>query len=421
MAGQRFPQKSFAASGETGSWHRDKGQELALAWLHHVGTYGFPAWDSPDSYTEHLVALSHLVDLAESEAVQEMAAIVMDKFFTAIAINSFQGVFGSTHGRTRAMYVKGGTLEPTSGITRLMWGTGVFNHHIAGTVSLACMGAYELPALIAKIAVSRFDALWSRERHAQDGGREVNKVTYKTPDGMLSSAQDYFPGEKGSLEHIWQATLGSKASVFVNHPGCSSESDARQPNFWAGNAVLPRAAQWKDVLIAIYKLPQDDGMGFTHAYFPVHAFDEYAVGERWVFARVGNGYLALAASQGLELIRQGRTAFRELRAYGREQIWVCHLGREALDGSFEAFQEKVRALPLEFAGDSLRFTTLRGERLTFGWVVPFRRDGSEQPLSGFPHFEHPFVGSKYPSSEMVIGFGEELLRLNFDSSGVFDL
>lgn len=414
LAGQRYPDKRFAASGENGGWHRERGEELALAWLHHVAAYGFPAWDSPLSFSEHIMALSHLVDLADSETIVEMSTVVMDKLFTTIAINSFQGVFGSTQGRTRAAFVKGGNLEPTSGITRLLWGTGVFNQHSAGSVSLACMQRYELPALIDNIALSKAEALWSRERHALPADREVNKVTYKTPEAMLCSAQDYFPGERGRQEHIWQATLGPAATVFVNHPACSSESDARQPNFWAGNAVLPRVAQWKDVLIALYKLPEDDWMGFTHAYFPLHAFEEYKLDGGWAFARVGDGYLALGTSQGLDLIRTGRTAFRELRAYGREQVWLCHLGREALDGSFETFQEKVCALPLAFEGHEVRFTTLRGEALAFGWQAPFTRDGQQQPLSGFMHYEHPFAGSKYPSTEMVVGYGEDLLRLNFD-------
>ena len=43
---------------------------------------------------------------------------------------------------------------------------------------------------------------------------------------MLSSAQDYHPGAKGSREHIWQATLGPAAVVFVTHPANSSERDA---------------------------------------------------------------------------------------------------------------------------------------------------------------------------------------------------
>ena len=119
-----------------------------------------------DSFAKYLLALSHLVDLADTESVWEMAGVVMDKIFVTIALNSFRGVFGSTHGRTLSPSVKGGLLEPTSGIARLMWGTGIFNHHIAGTVSMACSERYELPSMVSDIAGSLSDEMWSRERHA---------------------------------------------------------------------------------------------------------------------------------------------------------------------------------------------------------------------------------------------------------------
>jgi hypothetical protein len=415
LAGQRFPEERFRCSGKTGQWHRQNAERLALAWLHRSAAVGFSDWDSNHSFSEYLLALSHLVDLAETEAIWEMAAVLMDKIFVTMALNSFRGVFGSTHGRTVAPFVKGGLLEPTSGIARLMWGMGAFNHHIGGTVSLACMDNYELPAMISDIAGSMPEEIWSRERHAVGTAREVNKVTYKTPDAMLCSAQDYYPGQQGCQEHIWQATLGTTATVFVTHPACTSEEQARQPNFWAGNAMLPRVAQWKDALIAVYHLPEDDWMGFTHAYFPAHAFDEYVLRQDWAFARKGNGYLALMAQQGLDLTKHGHYALRELRSYGPENIWLCHLGRAAVDGDFSSFQDKILALPVRFADTSVHFTTLRGEVLSFGWHGPFLRDEIEQPLSSFGHYEHPFATSDFPSRQMEVRYGDELLRLDFES------
>ena len=416
LAGQRYPERVFTSSGKTGEWHRKYGEQLTLQWLYRRGEGGFSDWDSNSSFAAYLVALSHLVDWAESDPVWEMAAVVMDKLFVTLAVNSYRGIFGSTHGRTCAAYVKGGLLEPTSGISRLMWGMGIFNHHIAGPVSLACMEKYEFPSIISSIALSLPDDMWSRERHIVRAAQVVNKVTHKTSDGMLCSAQDYYPGQKGSQEHIWQATLGHTATVFVTHPSCSSEDDARQPNYWAGNAVLPRVAQWKDVLIAVHELPKDDWMGFTHAYFPVHAFDEYAIQEGWAFARKGDGYLALTASQGFHLIKSGHYAFRELRSYGHKNFWLCHMGRAALDGDFSTFQKKILALDLEYANTSVRFSTLRGEVLSFGWQGPFLRNDQEQPLSGFEHYENLFVVSEYPSRQLDIRYGESALRLEFGSA-----
>ncbi len=414
LAGQRYPESAFLHSGKTGQWHRQNGERLALEWLYQCGVGGFADWDSNFSFAEHLLALSHLIDLAETESVWEMAAVVMDKTFVALAVNSYRGVFGSTHGRTCASFVKGGLLEPTSGITRLMWGVGIFNHHIAGPVSLACVENYELPAPISDIALSAPEEMWSRERHAVTDARVVNKVTCKTPDFMLCSAQDYFPGQKGRSEHIWQATLGTAATVFVTHPACASEEDARQPNFWAGNAVLPRVAQWKDALIAVHQLPADDWMGFTHAYFPIYAFDEYVLRQDWAFARKGDGYLALTASQEFSLTKNGHYAFRELRSYGQNNIWLCQMGRVALDGDFSSFQQKILALDIKFSDDSVRCTTLRGEALSFGWQGPFLRNGIEQPLSGFDHYDNPYAASEYPSKQLEVRYGEAVLHLDFE-------
>ena len=81
------------------------------------------------------------------------------------------------------------------------------------------MESYELPSVISEIAGSMPDEMWSRERHAVHAAREVNKVTYKTPDGMLCSAQDYYPGQAGHQEHIWQATLGAFRHSLC-HPSC---------------------------------------------------------------------------------------------------------------------------------------------------------------------------------------------------------
>jgi hypothetical protein len=380
---------------------------LALEWLRARGTTGFTEWDSNCYFEEDLLALSHLHDLAEADEVRELAAIVMDKMLFTIAVNSYKGVFGSTHGRTYAPLIKGGQLEATSPITRLLWGMGVWNAHIRGVVALAC-SEYELPPMIAGIATDPSE-MWHREQHPG-----VNKVTYRTADYMLCSAQDYHPGEKGYQQHIWQATLGPDAVVFGSHPPCISEEGAHRPNFWHGNYVLPRVAQWKDVLIAIYNLPEDDWLGFTHAYFPVYAFDEYVMREGWAFARKGSGYLALTAAQGLELVRRGPSAYRELRSYGRENTWLCHMGQESADGTFSAFQDKVLGLEATLAGLGARCETLRGESVALGWEGPFRVGDEEKPLAGYKHYDGPFCTVDLPASQMDIQYGEYIVRLHFE-------
>jgi hypothetical protein len=338
-------------------------------------------------------------------------------------VNSYKGVFGSTHGRTEASMLTGGQLEATSGITRLMWGMGVWNEHVWALLGLA-FSEYEPPPLIPAIATDLEPELWARERHmiSNEPLAFVNKATYRTADYMLCSAQDHCPGERGDREHVWQATLGPDAVAFVNHPACMSHDDARRPNFWRGNGVLPRVAQWKDVLVAIHHLPDDgrpDNLGFTHAYFPTYEFDEYtfeenARGIRWAFARQGSGYLALAAAQGFELLRRGLTAYRELRSYGRQNVWLCMMGREATDGSFAQFREAALALDIELQALRLSCETLRGQRLSFGWEGPLLVNGDEQPLSGYKHYDSRYCVAEMGATEMDIQYGDYTMRLGFE-------
>lgn len=422
LAGQLYPDRLFSNANQTGAWHRSKGERLALAWLHKRATGGFREWDSNTYFEEDVLALTHLADLAESVEVAEMATVVLDKLLFTLAVNSYQGVFGSTHGRTYTPYIRGGRFEPTAGISRLAWGMGVFNDRILGSVSLACAQTYELPGIIAAIALDQPAEMWNRERHAGEmeeatdcatGAWEVNKVTYKTPDYMLASAQSYRPGEAGYQQHIWQATMGPDAVVFVTHPACSNDDNSHRPNFWHGNAILPRVAQWKDVLLAVHHLPEDDWMGFTHAYFPMAAFDEAVVEDGWAMARKGQGYLALTASSGLTLMTHGRTAYRELRAPGRDTIWVCQMGRSQVDGSFADFKDKVKTMGRLFEGSGVQVLTLRNEILRFGWDQPFSVNGQEQPLTGFKHYENPYCVTDFPVEKLEIGYRDTIMRLEF--------
>ena len=414
LAGQMLPRTVFANSGRTGKWHRQHGETMALAWMRQRGAYGFREWDSPASVEMVLAALAHLVELAASAQIREMAAILMDKVLFSLALNSWQGIYGASRGYADTPGVLSARLAPTSGIGRLLWGMGNFNEAILGTVSLALCSTYQLPAPIEKIATDGERVGWTRERSSQPGTSwEVNRVTYRTPDFMLSSAQDYAPGQPGAREHIWQATLGPDAIVYTNHPANLNVETGESPNLWAGSGVLPRVVQWGDVLVALYHLPPEDWLGFTHAYFPASAFDEYRVGAHWAFARKGKAYLALYAAKGLHWMQGGKTALRELRSYGPENIWICHMGQEMLDGSYATFQEKILAMEMMVGPSHLALTSLRDDRLEVGWEGPLRVNGGVQATAGFKQYESPYCTVDLPAVQMDIVYQGEGVRLKF--------
>src|SRR5262249_41684967 len=134
-------------------------------------------------------------------------------------------------------------------------------------------------------------------------------LVYRTPDVMLASVQDYRVGLPGLQEHVWGAMLGPQTQVFVTHPAHASPSSSARPNAWAGQRSLPRVRQFEDTLLAVYQLPADDPMGYTHAWFPVATLDEWTRRDCWLAGRLGDGYVALATEGGVAPLTVGPDAW----------------------------------------------------------------------------------------------------------------
>lgn len=411
LAGQIYDERPMAASGLTGRQERNRGEKLAEEWLRRRAQTGFTLWNS---HLERIVeALALLADTAENEALKELAAVVLDKLLFGLAVNSFRGVYAAPRGEARASWLRSGALAPEAPLNYLLWGVGGFNEHVRGAVSLGLAGkSYRAPELLRVIALDRWPDMLSRERHQIAADEYVNTVAFKTPDTMLASAQDYRAGQRGRRQHIWQATMGYDAIVFTNHPTSFSDADARQAGWWCGNGSLPRVAQWRDALIALYNLPQADLLGFTHAFFPAYAFDEHVIEGGWAFARKDHGYLALHAAQGMTLVATGHDALRELRSAGQHNAWLCQMGRAEVDGSFEDFRRAVLAQSVVVRGLQVEWNTIRGDRLAFDWRGPLLVNGVAEPITGFKHVENPYGRAEFPAESMDIGYGEDIIRLH---------
>lgn len=252
---------------------------------------------------------------------------------------------------------------------------------------------------------------------------EVNKVTYRTPDYMLSSAQSFRPGEKGYQQHIWQATLSPYAVVFTNNPDSLRADDRHRPSYWMGNGRQPRTAQYKNLLVALYDIPRYKSAprpletrhyAFTHAYFPKWAFDEVIEQEGWVFGRIGDGYVALYSHLPYEWVTEGPDADQEIVAPGYENAWICQLGRASVDGSFTDFVSAVTNAGLTVSGLNVRYDAPGIGEVTFGWKDGFTVSGQAIPLSGYPRFDNPYAMVAFDSLVYEIEFQNMGLQLDFD-------
>lgn len=239
---------------------------------------------------------------------------------------------------------------------------------------------------------------------------EVDVITYRTADYMLSSAPDYRFGYGGDQQHLWQATLGPEAVCFTTHPGRKPDSAVySSPGYWTGSGTLPRVAQCDNVVIALYEIEATaslyvrNRLFFTHAWLPRDRFDEVVEREGWIFARRGDGYLALRSRQPLRWQQQkGEDEGRELLAAGAGNIWICELGRRADDGSFADFTARIVAAPITWGEGRVIYDSPSQGRLEWGRTGSLRRNGEAIPLRGFPRYDNRFVRAAFPSERIHV-------------------
>jgi hypothetical protein len=249
---------------------------------------------------------------------------------------------------------------------------------------------------------------------------EANLYTYRTPDGMLSSVQDHRPGYGGDQQHAWQATLGPGAVCFTTHPARHADAS---PNYWTGSGSLPRVGQVKNVLVAIYDIDTRPGLYlthrllFTHAWLPRDRFDRVIEKNGWIFAQKGRGYLGLRSQNPYHWQEEpGEDQGREVIAPGKRNVWICEIGREAVDGTFEDFAARLAAAHIRFGNRSTSYQSPSLGLLEFGWKGPLRLNGEVVSISGYPRCDTPYGYAPFPSEEIAFHCADHHLTLDWKTA-----
>ncbi len=241
---------------------------------------------------------------------------------------------------------------------------------------------------------------------------ETNIEIYRTPEYALSCSFDYRKGAQGYQQHIWQATLDNKAIVFTTHPG---KKDLKvTPNYWAGNAVMPRAVQYRNVAVCIYNSHGNGGLDLTHAYFPKQAFDEVVEVSSWVFARKGKGYIALRSQLPTSWQADDNGNVNDIVASGRQNIWICEMGSEKEWGSFQSFVKAISQATVKYDHLNVTYTSPTLGQMDFGWDSAFKLKNKEIPLKTDYRYDNPYCQAKFNSKLIEIKKGGKKLLLDFE-------
>ncbi len=298
---------------------------------------------------------------------------------------------------------------------------------------------------------------------------QVDTYTWRSPAVMLSTAQDWRPGQRGEQDHIWQATIDPDTLVFTQHPRdgvpTAADPNARE-GYWTGDGAMPRSAQHDNVNISIYA-PQYDGTGgvgsgaysftyadFTHAYFPTQHFDEVVRRDGWTIGRKDDGYVALWSARPTTWRKYtkgeftaGLTGHFDLVAHGGpDNVWITEVAQKtdyaaATGGGkpFDAFVDAVTAskpqvlapytcpanakCPADPSGGArVLYQSPSQGLITFGWsphskakrLRPLKVDGQRQDLHPIAlRWDAPYAKALFNTGRYQAELGTATLTLDF--------
>jgi hypothetical protein len=276
---------------------------------------------------------------------------------------------------------------------------------------------------------------------------EANTYTFRSPEVMLSTVQDHRPGALGFQYHAWQATLDERALVFTTHPLNEPEVGTEWPDsdgYWTGTGSMPRSAQQGSAAIHLYAprfaspgagpLEVFSYLPYTHAYFPREHFDEVVTEGGWTFGRKGDGYVALWSWRPVRwrehdperVFTHGmREPFDLVAEDGADNVWIVEVGDAERSGTFEDFRRALTAAPLEVvdlgeqgdvpAGFEVRYRSPSEGTLEWASEGPFRVDGEEVALDGYPRHDNRWARTAFEAPVVEIADGGARLVLDFEA------
>ncbi len=373
LAGTSFPDEKFSNSGRTGQEHAELARERLRTWFLRIREEGFAEWNSSAYLPIDSIGLFALRDMASGEEAATMAEGGLFLLFLYLGLQSFQGVLATSFGRTYEEELVGHMSAGTSAMNWIWNGVGFPSTDSLATVLFA-LSSYLPPEQINSF--SRLRPFIGRVVRFQQGkGGYARVYTYRTSAYCMSSVQDYRPGRPGYQEHVFHLALSPTAHVWVNHPGELVRHGSGRPSYWAGNGILPKAAQLGGTAIILYRLPDDAEVSLTHARWPFAGFEEVTRSGDWLVGRAGEAYVGLACPGHLSEGDSGVGG--EIRADGRRTAWIIRAGTHFVYKTMEDFCRSLGAIHFNPAALEVTVQDERYGLLRLSWDDPLTLDGEE--------------------------------------------
>ena len=354
LAGHAFPDATFRRSGRRGSAQSAVGRDRVRAWLDHFEQWEMAEFNSAPYFPIDLKGLTALAALAPDADIRTRAAAGIVRLCSIVARSSHRGMLTAAQGRSYEHTLAAGRSLELSGIARLLWGVGNYGRRVHALPQLAVLlrdHGLTLPAELAAIAsYTGGEALeW---RFAQGQNHIAKLYHYKSAAYAMGSIAHYRWGEWGYQETLLHLRIGTRpeAAIWINHPGEVIQFGYGRPSYWGGSGSVPRTQQYRGLAILDFDVHAEQP-GFTHAWFPVEAFDDSSVRGDLALARQGDGLVLLKASADLVAVTSGPTANAELQLPGRKGRWIVRVTDRSDTASLEALAQRYGSLAATDAGN----------------------------------------------------------------------
>ncbi|MDR1263385.1 MAG: DUF1080 domain-containing protein [Oscillospiraceae bacterium] len=398
LAGLLYPLDMFTNCGQNGMYHSLKGRMHLVEWLNQRCRAGF---DEPHSDSYLPVTLSALLVLREVLPMEEyplrnMVNILLDFMTYIFAVSAFDGVMATPRGRSYNAPLRSGLMSGhASGLFWMLFGNAEAN--AGGMHSEFAFSPYIPPKGLLDLADNFIPAtFFFKEGIMHFDKHNADFTIRRTRDYIIGGVRDHNVGMCDMHFISAMIALRGDVTVFFSAPQNMAEGSGLRPDYWAGQAFLPRVLTAGRTLVVIWHNVANPNIWMTHCHFNARKFDEVISREGWTFGRKGDGYVAIHSSAPHELSKEGLYAWRELQCPGNEAVWLAECGRQAEDGSFGAFIERVVNASLWQDERGYHYDSPGSGLMEFGLESGFTVNRKDEPIPEYLALS-PWLKSRFGS------------------------
>lgn len=397
LAGLLYPTDLFTCTQQNGMYHSLKGRMHLMEWLNQRCRMGF---DEPHSDSYLPITMSAILVLREVLPMEEyplrnMVNILLDFMTFIYAVSCFDGVMATPRGRSYNKPLRSRMNSSINGSFWLMFGNAPANpNHLNQELAFSL---YVPPRGICELADDFTPATFTfKEGIMHFGKHNADFTIRRTPDYMIGGVRDHNVGACDMHFISAMIALRNDISIFISAPQNTAEGSGLRPDYWAGQAFMPRVLMGKRTLAAIWHNVNNPDIWITHCHFNVRKFDEVVIRDGWTFGRSGNGYVSIYSSKPHSFRKEGLYANRELVCDGNEVVWIAECGSAYENGSFEQFVEQIVAADIGLENDTFHFASPGSGLMIFGLEEGFTINGEDVPISD-DLIHCPWLQSQYGS------------------------